>query len=252
MIADPWFFAAAIVAVILVGFGKAAFGGGMGVMAVPLMSLFLPPPQVAAILLPVLCGMDLFGIWGYRKSWDKRSMLILAPVMLTGIALGAATFRYLDDDLIRLLIGVIAVAFCLDLWLRQKSYETAHPPSTAKGSFWGLISGYTSFVAHAGGPPIAVYLLPLKLEKSAYVGTVILLFTMVNYVKLVPYAYLGLFTRENLLTSLALAPLIPLGIYLGFFIHDKISRDQFYRVVYIILFVVGLKLIYDGAVIYLS
>ena len=251
MISDPLFYAAAVFAVILMGFGKGAFGGGMGILAVPVMTLFLPPQQVAAILLPLLCAMDVFGIWGYRKSWDRKTMAILAPAMIFGITIGALTFKYLDDNIIRFAVGVIAISFCLDTWLRN---QDAKPKSNnvLKGGFWGTVSGLTSFVAHAGGPPISVYLLPLKLEKSAYVGTVIILFTLANYVKLVPYSYLGLFTRENLLTSLALSPLVPLGMYIGFALHNKIPRDKFFRLVYAILFILGIKLIYDGALAFLA
>ncbi len=234
------------------GFGKGAFGGGMGVLAVPVMALFLPPQQVAAILLPLLCAMDVFGIWGYRKSWDRKTMAILAPAMVIGITIGALTFKYLNDDMIRFAIGFIAISFCLHSWLRRNRNEQPKATNVLKGGFWGTISGLTSFVAHAGGPPISVYLLPLKLEKSIYVGTSIILFTMANYVKLVPYSLLGLFTRETLLTSLALSPLVPLGMFVGFYVHNKIERDQFYRLVYALLFIVGGKLMYDGAAVYLA
>jgi uncharacterized membrane protein YfcA len=249
---DPAFYAAAIIAVMLVGLGKGAFGGGMGVMAVPLMALFLPPTQVAAIMLPLLCAMDLFGIRNYRKDWDRSAMVILAPAILAGIVIGALSFRYLNDDAIRFMIGVIAVSFCLNAWIRRKAAQTPAQPNVVKGGFWGAIAGFTSFVAHAGGPPANVYLLPLKLDKSAYVGTSIVLFTLVNYVKLVPYGLLGLFTKENLLTSLALSPLVPLGMYVGFFVHKRLSRENFYRFVYVMLFLVGLKLAYDGATGYLA
>lgn len=248
LIADPWFYAAAVIAIVLVGLGKGAFGGGMGVVAVPVMALFLPPPQVAAIMLPLLCAMDIFGLWGYRKSWDAKTMVILAPAMLAGIIIGAVTFKYLNDDAIRFMIGLIAVSFCLNTWFRSRQGQGPARANPLKGSLWGTIAGFTSFVAHAGGPPVNVYLLPLKLDKSTYVGTSIILFTMVNYVKLVPYAYLGLFTYDNLVTSLILSPLVPLGMFAGFFVHDKIERDHFYRLVYALLFIVGSKLMYDGII----
>lgn len=234
------------------GFGKGAFGGGMGVLGVPVLALFLPPTQVAAILLPLLCAMDLFGIWGYRKTWDRKTMAILAPAMVLGIIIGALTFKYLNDDIIRFAIGLIAISFCLDTWLRRKQTDKPKESNVIKGGFWGTMSGLTSFVAHAGGPPISVYLLPLKLEKSVYVGTSILLFTMANYAKLLPYALLGLFTRENLMTSLSLSPLVPLGVFVGFYVHNKIPREKFFLMIYAILLIVGSKLMYDGAAAYLA
>lgn len=252
MISDPMFYIAAVFAVILMGFGKGAFGGGMGVLGVPVLALFLPPQQVAAILLPLLCAMDLFGIWGYRKTWDKKTMVILAPSMLFGIVIGALTFKYLDANIIRFAIGFIAVSFCLDRWLHRNQNGKPKRINALKGGFWGTLAGISSFVAHSGGPPLSVYLLPLKLEKSVYVGTSIMLFTMANYTKLLPYAFLGLFTRENLITSLTLSPLVPLGVFIGIFVHNKIPREKFFFMVYAILLIIGGKLMYDGAAAYLT
>ena len=245
MISDPLFYALAVVAILIVGIAKSGFGGGLGVLAVPIMALAIPPLQAAAILLPVLCMMDLFNIWHYRNAWDKRNIQILLPAALLGILIGTFTFRYLSDAHIRVLIGLIAIAFVFNFFFHRPNRPTASP-SVLKGSFWGLISGFVSFGVHAGGPPANVYLLPQRLDKSVFVGTMVVLFTIVNYVKLIPYTLLHQINVSNLTTSLILAPLAPVGVWLGLQLHKVVKETWFYPICYLLLLVTGIKLLYDG------
>jgi len=246
LISDPLFYAVAIPAILLVGISKGGFGGGVGLVGTPLVALVTTPTRAAAILLPILCAMDVVGVIAYRRSWDPVNMRILVPGSFVGILLGTATFRFLDENLIRLLIGVLALAFVLKYWLARKSVVEPKAPDRKTGSFWATVSGFTSFVAHAGGPPLSVYLLPQNMDKTLFVGTTVIYFTFVNYVKLVPYSLLGQFSGENLLTSLILSPLAPLGMWLGIWLHLRIDERLFYQTVYLMLVVVGLKLLYDG------
>ena len=252
MIADPWFYPVAVVAMLLVGISKGGFGGGLGMLGVPLMSLLIDPITAAAIMLPVLCVMDLFGLWAYRRVWDARNLVVLAPAALIGILAGSLTFRHLDVDLLRLLIGLLAVGFAAHhyrgVWRRRRggAAPRARRASLPLGLLAGSASGFTSFVAHAGGPPLSVYLLGQRLDKTVFVGTTVVFFTLVNYVKLVPYALLGQLHAGNLLTALVLLPLAPAGIYLGIWLHRRVSEERFYGVVYLFLALTGLKLIYDG------
>jgi uncharacterized membrane protein YfcA len=248
LISDPLFYLAAIPAILLVGIAKGGFGGGVGLIGTPMVALTTTPTKAAAILLPILCVMDIVGVIAYRKTWDPVNMRILVPGSLLGILLGTATFRFLDESLIRLLIGALAVGFVLQHWLENQPPSQAAGPSLRVGSVWATFSGFTSFVAHAGGPPLSVYLLPQRMDKTLFVGTTVIYFTVVNYVKLIPYSLLGQFSSENLLTSLLLLPLAPLGMWLGIWLHRRIEEDLFYRIVYLMLAVVGLKLLYDGVV----
>jgi hypothetical protein len=239
------FYPIAVLAILIVGISKSGFGGGLGVLAVPLMSLVIPPPQAAAILLPLLCVMDVFSLWHYRKIWDKRNLIILLPAALVGIFIGAEFFHYLSDDHIRILVGVLSVLFVLNYFLKQ-THINKTDKSISKGLFWGSVAGFTSFGVHAGGPPVNLYLLPQKMPKSLFVGTTVVFFTLVNYIKLVPYAYLGQLHLGNLSTSLILAPLAPVGVWLGIKLHHQVKEKLFYTLCYIFLFVTGLKLLYDG------
>ncbi|MDX1655989.1 MAG: sulfite exporter TauE/SafE family protein [Candidatus Competibacteraceae bacterium] len=247
MISDPAFYLAAVPAVLIVGISKGGFGGGLGVVAVPLLSLAIDPLRAAAIMLPILCLMDLFSVWAYRRRWDPVNLRILLPAALAGIALAAATFRLVDATFVRLLVGGIAVGFALDYWLKgRRKRGGSRGPDPLKGGFWGAIAGFTSFIAHAAGPPLGVYLLPQRLEKGLFVGTTVIFFTVINYVKLVPYAWLGQLEVANLTTSLVLAPLAPLGVWLGVWLHGRIDENLFYRFCYLLVFMVGLKLLWEA------
>jgi uncharacterized membrane protein YfcA len=252
MIGDPLFYAVAVPAVMLSGVSKGGFAGGLGIMTVPLLALVSSPVQAAAVMLPILCAIDIVGLWAYRGQGDRRNLVLLLAAALVGIALGALTFRYLTADVLRVVLGAIAIGFTLR-WLVQ-SYRahrsgTAPAPAprhTGKGSFWGVISGYTSFIAHAGGPPLSVYLLPQRLPRTTYQATTVVFFAVVNYVKLVPYALLGMFPAVNLGTSLVLMPAAIAGTFLGVWLHRRVSETLFYRICYALVFVTGAKLLFDG------
>ncbi|WP_290985410.1 sulfite exporter TauE/SafE family protein [Ferrovibrio sp.] len=242
---DPWFYVAAMPAVILIGLSKGGFGPGTSLLALPLMSLTIPPLQAAAITLPVLCIMDLAGLWAYRKTWDRANMMIILPGALVGILIGTLTADWVSNRGVQIIIGLVAVVFVLDKWLRKGSPQAA-PMNVKKGLFWSVISGFTSFIAHAGGPPLSVYLVPQRLDKTLFVGTSIVYFTVLNYVKLIPYAWLGQLSAVNLGTAAILAPVAVAGVYLGMWLHKFLSDRAFYLIIYGITFLCGLKLLADG------
>jgi uncharacterized protein len=245
VIADPWFYAAAIPAILLMGISKGGFGIGAGIFATPILALTMPIPQAAAILLPILCAMDVVGLWAYRGKYSRDNLLLMLAGGVAGIGLGTLAFSLLNDAWIRLGTGLMAVAFVLHRVGGSANTRPA-PFSRAKGLFWSTVSGMTSMIAHAGGPPLSVYLLPLRLDKALMVGTTIVFFAVINYAKLVPYTWLGLFDARNLMASLALAPLVPVGILLGIALQRRLSERLFYRVCYGGLLVVGVKLAWDG------
>lgn len=250
-ISDPFFYLVAIPAVLIAGVSKSGFGGGLGVMAVPLMALAVSPQAAAAIMLPILCLMDIANVWVYRKRWDRRNMKILVPAALLGILVGTLSFSYLNEAAVKLIIALIAIIFTLDHWLRVRNVsDVPEPAKIGKGVILGTLAGFTSFVAHAGGPPVSVYLLPQRMDKSVFVGTTVMFFIIVNYVKLIPYAVLGQFDASNLGTSLVFVPVALLGTWLGLWAHDKVSTRWFYRVCYSLLFLTGLKLLADSILVF--
>jgi uncharacterized membrane protein YfcA len=229
---------------VLHGMSKGGLGGGGGGVSTPVMSIVIPPTAAAAIMLPVLCVMDLAGIKAYLGRWDRRILAVILPAGVAGCVLGALTFRALDENWIRILVGAIALAFLAYSLYPRKSLPAR--PSARAGGFWATVSGFTSFITHAGGPPLMVYLLPQRLEKAVFVATSLVYFAALNYVKILPYLWLGLFDLRNLATSAALLPAAIGGIYLGLWAQRRINTQWFYRVVYVLLFLTGSKLLYDG------
>lgn len=245
MITDPWFYAVAIPAIVLMGVSKGGFGSGAGLFATPLMALAVPIPQAAAILLPILIAMDVTGLWAYRGSFSRENLRLVLVGGMAGVLLGTLTFRFFGEALIRIVLGSVSIGFVAQRYLRR---APLHPSgrSVPKGLFWSAFSGLTSTIAHAGGPPLSVYLLPQRLDKAVMVGTTVIFFAVINVVKLVPYAWLGLFDARNLSTSMVLLPLAPLGIWLGVMAMRRLSEALFYRICYGLLLVVGTKLLWDG------
>lgn len=240
----------AIPLVLLVGMSKGGFGGGLGMLAVPLLSLIIDPRLAAAILLPILCVMDGFSLWNFRGLWHKQNIKYLLPGALVGIIAGAIMFRLTNADMIRLMVGVLSLYFVAHyLWGRAYlAHKKQSQPQLLNGSLWGTIAGYTSFIAHAGGPPVAIYLLPQRMDKSLFAGTTVVFFALVNFIKLIPYGFLGQLDFSSLQASLILLPLAPLGVAIGFYLHKKISDRFFYQITYVFLLFAGIKLTYSGIV----
>lgn len=252
MITDPWFYAAAIPAVLLVGMAKGGFGGPIALLGVPLMSLVISPVQAAGIMLPILVAMDCVGLYAYRGVYHWPSLRILLPSAIVGIAIGYLTAALVTDAHVRLIVGGVALVFTLNHWFGDRLRGgTASPPEPAQppasqGVLWGAVGGFTSFVSHAGGPPFQMYMLPQRLDPKLLAGTAVIFFTVVNQVKLIPYYALGQFSSENLSTSAVLFPLAVAAVALGVWLVKRVDADTFYRVMYAAVFVVSLKLISDG------
>tara|TARA_R110002096_G_scaffold6409_1_gene29687 strand:- start:47370 stop:48128 length:759 start_codon:yes stop_codon:yes gene_type:complete len=248
LLSDPYFYAVSIPAVLLFGIAKGGFGGALGVASVPLMSLVMSPVQAAGILLPVLCMMDLISVWAYRGKWAWPELRMLVPAALIGIVVGTLMAGYLSAASIKLIVGVVALSFIAHhLYAKRRDAAAERKPvATFAGIPAGAAAGFTSFIAHSGGPPLSMYLLRRPLNRTQYVATAAVFFTTVNYVKLVPYGWLGQLSTDNLTASLILAPFGPIGVALGIFLHKRVSDRLFFRIAYIMLFVVALKLINDG------
>lgn len=246
LVADPSFYLLAVPAVLIAAVSKGGFGGGVGIVSVPLLALIMPPSQAAAIMLPLLSFMDMIGVWHYRRRWDRHAMKVMLPGAIVGIVAASLVFGWLDDDLVRLMLGLIATVFALHAFRPGAGVLPAAEPSTLRGTICGALSGFTSTIAHAGGPPANMYLLPLKLDKSVFVGTMIVLFTVVNLIKFVPYALLGLFDRPTLSAAVVMMPLAAFGMWLGIWLHARVNQAVFYRLCYLFVLITGLKLVYDG------
>ncbi|MDP3253197.1 MAG: sulfite exporter TauE/SafE family protein [Hydrogenophaga sp.] len=248
LITDPYFYLVAIPAVLLLGLSKSGFGAGFGSLAVPMMALAVSVPQAAAILMPVLLLMDLLGMAAFRKDVDRRLLMFLIPWGLAGIVIGALLFKELDARLVAGIVGVFTLLFLAQRLLFPPRADSAPPPKWV-GALLTVTSGFTSFIAHAGGPPINAYVIPMRLSPVLFTGTMAFFFFFVNLSKWIPYAWLGLLDLRNMTTSLALLPFAPIGVWVGVRVAHRIKPVVFYRLVYTGMFLTGCKLVWDAVAI---
>ena len=245
LITDPWFYAVAIPAVLMLGISKSGFGAGFGSLAVPVMALVVTVPQAAAILMPVLLLMDVLGMAAFRKSFDMKLVKFLVPFGLVGTLVGALLFQLLDARMVAGIVGLFTLLFLAQRLLFPPRPDSPPPPKWL-GAILTATSGFTSFVAHAGGPPLSAYVIPLRLSPLQFTATTAFFFFVINLSKWIPYAWLGLLDLRNMATSLVLLPLAPLGVWAGMRLAKKISPAVFYRVLYVGMFLTGCKLLWDG------
>jgi uncharacterized membrane protein YfcA len=245
VITDPSFYAVAVPAVLLMGVSKSGFGAGFGALAVPLMALAVPVPQAAAILLPLLLVMDVLGLAALVKEADRGLLRLLLPAGLLGTVIGTVLFGLLPAHVVAGVVGALTLLF-LAQRLFFPARADAPPPPRWLGFALGTASGFTSFVAHAGGPPVSVYLLPLRLQPVVFTATMAVFFAAVNASKWIPYAWLGLIDLTNMATSVALMPLAPLGVWLGVRFVRRVDQRLFYRLIHLGMFLTGAKLLWDG------
>jgi uncharacterized protein len=247
-IADPLFYAFAVPAVFLMAMGKGGFGGNLAVLAMPLMAMSAPAVQAAAIMMPILLIMDAISCWAWRRTWSRENLIIMLPAGIAGTFVGYLTASMVSDAALRLMIGVLGLVFCLQAWLSRANDGPPQRPDWARGSFWSGISGFTSFISHVGGPQLAVYLLPQRMPKEVLAGTFTVHFAIINIVKTPGFMALGAFTPETLWTAALLAPIAAIGTVFGIWLVKRVSTALFYRIMYVVLFFVALKLCWDGVI----
>jgi uncharacterized protein len=245
---DPWFYIIGFIATFLMALGKGAFGGGLAIIGVPLMAMVVDPITAAIIIAPLVVFMDLFALRAFPSStWSRPDLPWLLAGLFVGILIGWLTFEIVDRRIVTLLIASVTLAFTLRWFFKHRS--TPPPPHDVqplRATFLATLSGFTTFIAHAGGPPVAIYLLGRNLGKSVFAGTTIIVFMFGNIIKLVPYTKLALEQPMTMAAALVFAPIAPLGIYLGKKLHDRLDQDRMFFWCYILLLVTGTKMLWDS------
>lgn len=245
LLAEPLFYLVSIPAVLLYGIAKGGFGGAIAMISVPMMALVMAPTRAAAILLPILVVMDVLVVKTYWGIYDRRALELLLPGAVLGTLLGYLSVGAMNDDYMRIMIGSLALVFGVQYLLGLRGLVGSSHHRVA-GSLFGTLAGFTSFSIHAGGPPVTMYLLPKRLDPLVFAGTTGLFFAVVNAMKLLPYYLLGQFNADNLLYSLMLVPLAPLGVAIGHYLVKVTDPTLYYRVISFFLMAVGAKLLWDG------
>ncbi len=243
---DWTFYMAAVPAVVLLGLSKGGFSG-LSNLAMPLLVLTISPVRAAAIILPILLVQDWVSVWAFRRDFNARNLAILIPAALIGVAAGWLLAARVQEAAVRLAVGLISVGFVVFMLLRDRlAGGAAAPANVAPGIFWGALAGFTSFVSHAGAPPVMVYVMPQKLAPRVFAGTLTMFFAAVNLLKAPPYFLLGQFSANNLAASATLFPLAIAATFAGVWLVRRVSAERFYPIVLVVTFLIGVKLSYDG------
>ncbi|MBN9441623.1 sulfite exporter TauE/SafE family protein [Bosea sp. (in: a-proteobacteria)] len=243
---DTAFFAAMVPAVILMGLSKGGFAG-LGLLSLPLMALVVSPVTAAAIMLPLLISQDVVTVWSYRREFDLRNLATLAPGAFVGVLAGYLLAAKVSDAAVGLAVGIISIGFALRRMLGgNRSAAVATKARWGAGSVWGVVCGFTSMIAHAGGPPFQIYVMPQKLPPAVFVGTGAIFFAAMNLVKVIPYVALGQFSAQNLTASAALLPVAVAATFAGVWLVRRVPAERFYTYIYWLLLLVGAKLVLDG------
>ena len=237
----------AVIAVIISGLAKGGFAG-LGALALPVMALGISPVRGAAILLPILVAQDVVSVWSFRHSWDKALLITMLPGMALGVLLGFLLAASVNETVVLGVVGLLSILFGLyRLWLQREGAKQL--PSGLPnwiGALFGVASGFASQVAHAGAPPFQMWVIPRQLPRDTFIGTSAIAFALMNWMKIPAYAALGQFTRANLLASAALMPVAIGATAAGVVLIRKFNAARFYTLIYVLMVVLGVKLVFDA------
>jgi len=245
---EPWtFYLFAIPAVILIGLAKGGFSG-LGALGTPLLALAIDPVRGAAILLPILIVQDVIGVAAFRKSWDTRVLAIMLPSAIAGVALGWWFAASVSPQAILTALGAISILFGLYRLGAERGSAPVAPPDSPSwvGLLLGVATGFTSQIAHAGGPPFQMWVLPKRLARDVLVGTTAIFFFVLNWVKVPAFFALGQFTEANAIAALTLLPVAILSSLAGVWLVKRIATDRFYTIIYLLMIAAGARLLLDG------
>lgn len=248
MLGDPTTLALIAAGVIFAGISKGGFGSGAAFAATPLIALAVDPRLALGIMLPLLMLMDAAALRSFWREWHAPSAKALILGGIPGVALGAALYQVANADVFRVLIGTVALGFVAYQVSREAGWLRIpeRPFRWGPGLLTGVAGGFTSFISHAGGPPVAVFLLAQGMGKTAFQATTVITFWAINIFKFIPYAAFGIFTRESLIVNLWMAPVALLGVWLGIKAHRMVPERLFFRITYVLLSLTGSKLIWDA------
>lgn len=239
------FFITVIPAIILYGIAKSGLGGSMTLISIPLMTIVMPLNEALGIVLPILIFSDFIATYKYRKEFDLSTLKLMVPFAAIGVVIGSLTFSYFSEELLKFIIGLMGFLFAGHYFFLKKNKEAKSEKNFLKGGICSTISGFTSFCVHAGGTPVSIYLLPLRLKKEIYVGTRIIFFTFMNLIKLPFYINLSMTNFVTFKQSVILFPVAFIGILIGYKLLKVIDEKLFYNILYALILVSSAKLIFD-------
>jgi uncharacterized membrane protein YfcA len=246
LVTDPLVVALTLTGVFIIAFMKGAFGGGAAGVGIPLLALGMDPLTAGALLAPLFVVMDVCALRYFSPStWSMPDVARLLPAMITGIAAGYFALSLMNPHMIEIAIAVTTLAFAAQ-WYLKRARAAGTPLPRALALIAGFASGITTMVAHAGGPPLAIYLLRRGLPKAVLAGTMSIVFTAGNLIKLPPWLLISDKPQGFAGLLVLCLPAIPLAVWLGWRLHNRLSEERLHAFVYLLLTGTSLKLLWDG------
>ncbi|MFC1960394.1 sulfite exporter TauE/SafE family protein [Chloroflexota bacterium] len=233
------------IAALLVGLAKGGLGP-VGALVVPLVSTMMPVGTATGLILPFLMVGDLFALRSYWRKWEMKHLRLMLPAAVIGIILGAWLLTSLPDDVLRRILGIFTLVIAIYKLANDAVKSLTYNFRPWHGYLAGGLAGFASALANAGGPPITAYLLLQKLSPTAFVGTSVLFFAIVNAIKLPIFITSGVLDVQLFLSFIWMALLIPLGVFAGHWIIKRISQRLFDALMLIFLFYTGFSLLFGG------
>jgi uncharacterized membrane protein YfcA len=212
----------------LVGMSKGGLGATLTAITVPLMALVLPIKDVIGMMPPVLMLADALAVGAHWRKWDNRSVLLLIPASLIGVTIGTLFLANAPARLIRMVLGAIILLFVIYKLFEKRIFRKAtYTPRNWHGLLAGSTAGFTSSVAHTGGPPVAIYLLLQNVQPRVFAATSAIFFLILNYIKIPFYYVADVFNFDLLQQLLWLLPMVPLGVGAGKWVVTRVSKQLF-------------------------
>jgi uncharacterized protein len=240
-----FFLMTALVAYII-GLAKGGLGGALGVLATPLMALVIPTSQAVGLLLPILMFADVFAVAAHWRRWNARLVWLLTPGAIVGVTIATYVITNAPTEFFQIALGVIVLLFVVYKLFEKRIFQSMHYQSRRwHGVLAGTLAGFSSALAHTGGPPVQIYLLVQDITPRIFIATSALFFLILNWVKVPYYYYAGLFNWEQIRLIIWILPMVPLGVWSGKWIALRLPKQTFDNVIIVLLLVAGLLLIFN-------
>jgi uncharacterized membrane protein YfcA len=230
---------------LIIGLSKGGLGGMPGALATPLMALVMPADQAIGLLLPILMLADVFAVALHWRRWNGRLVWLLIPGAVVGVTIGTYFITNAPTRTLQIALGVIVLLFAVYKIFEKRILGLFHyQPRDWHGMVAGTITGFSSALAHTGGPPVSVYLLMQDISPGVFNATAAIFFLILNWIKVPYYWYAGLFNFQLLWQVAWILPLVPLGVWLGKQFSNKVNKETFDQVMVALLVIASILLIF--------
>ncbi len=230
--------------ILLIGLSKGGLGGAAGGAATPLLALVMPPELAIGLLLPLLILTDVFAVAAHWGHWDKRLLIYLVPASLIGITLATALITSISSEALKTGLAIFVIIFVIyRLFEKRIQAALTYESRNWHGILAGSVAGFTSTLAHTGGPPITIYLLLQNIPPRTFIATSAIYFAIINWLKVPYYLYAGILHPQQLIEIVWLLPLIPLGVLIGRWLSVRIDKSTFDRLIIVLLVISAVLLL---------